>query len=237
MNISVVIPTYNEKDNVLNTVKYIEVILKKIADKYEIIFIDDSSPDGTAEIIKKIQKTNRNVKLVVRTKKDGIGSAHMVGFDVASYEIIITVDADLSQNPKYFLDFANKIDEGYDMVIGSRYVNGGGSEGQTLVKKIASRIVNLMGLLILNIRIKDASHSFRAFKKYVYEEMRGKILSKGHPDFEIEFTYRTLKNNHKITEIPMTFVESSWKKSNINFFTSFISYVKALLRLKLATNF
>ena len=232
MDISVVIPTYNEKNNVLPSVEVIEPVLKRLSERYEIIFVDDSSPDGTADVIRGLQKRDANIKLVVRTKKDGIGGAHMAGFDAASYGTIITLDADLSQDPKYFNDFVKRLDEGYDMVIGSRYVEGGGSEGQTFIKKFASRIVNLLGFLILGIRIKDASHSFRAFRRSVYGEMRGTVKSKGHPDFEIEFTYRALRNGHKIAEIPMTFVESSGKKSNINFFTAFFDYLRALIRIK-----
>ena len=231
--ISVVVPTYNEKGNILPFVKQMEHVLEKISDDSEIIFVDDSSPDGTGKVIKNLQKNNSNLVLVEREKKEGTGAAHMAGFDVAKGDIIVTIDVDLSQNPKYLFDFKKKLDAGWDMVIGSRYIKGGGMEGKTFISHIGSRFANIMSSLILGIKIRDASHTFRAFKREVYNKLRGKLKSKGHPSFEVEFTYMATKFGFKICEIPMIFHEHRISgKSKIDIRREFYRYMKCLLDLR-----
>ena len=231
--ISAIVPTYNEKDNVRPLVNELEPVLKKISKEYEIIFVDDSSPDGTGDVVKEVSKKNKCVRLVTRKKKQGIGAAHLSGFDSAKGDIIVTLDVDLSQHPRYILEFMKKLDNGYDMVIGSRYVKGGAMKGKGIINDIGSRFTNLMSFLILGLRIKDASHTFRAFKKSIYLPLKGKIKSKGHPAFEVEFTYKASKNKAKICEIPMIFIEREGPgESKISLHKEFINYIVCLFKIK-----
>lgn len=230
---SIVVPTYNEKGNIVPFVEQMLPVLGKLSDNFEIVFVDDSSPDGTGEVIRDLQKDNSNLVLVEREKKEGIGAAHMAGFEVAKGDILVTIDVDLSQDPKYLFDFKDKLDAGWDMVIGSRYIKGGGMENKTFISHVGSRFANIMSSLILGIKIRDASHTFRAFKREVYNKLRGKLKSKGHPSFEVEFTYMATKFGFKICEIPVIFHENRISgKSKINIRREFYRYMKCLLDLR-----
>ena len=130
MKISIVIPTYNEAKNIEELIKDILMVSNNYKIKTNIIVVDDNSPDGTSEVVKKVKEYNHSVILIQRKGKLGLGTAYIKGIKYVlenlDSEIIMTMDADFSHNPKYIPDFVKKIKEGNDVVLGSRYIPGGG---------------------------------------------------------------------------------------------------------------
>ena len=129
MGVSIVVPTYNERKNVTILLPKLEALFKE--HDYEILVVDDSSPDGTGEAVVSLGKKNKRIKLITRTKKEGIGAAIREGYNTAEQDIIASTDADLSFEPEDLLKLLEKIDEGYDLVVGNRHSSGGTYEKTT----------------------------------------------------------------------------------------------------------
>jgi dolichol-phosphate mannosyltransferase len=146
MRVSFVIPTLNEHGNITRLIERINKIIKKINLDYEIIVIDDNSTDGTIEAVKNLQKIQENLNLFVREKQQGIGSAHIEGYNQAQGDLIISMDADLSHPPEKIPEFIAKIKSGFDMVMSSRYILGGATDKNLkfyLVSKIGGYYLSL----------------------------------------------------------------------------------------------
>ena len=207
MKYSVVVPVYNERMNIEPTSKAIlEAFGPKVND-LEILFVDDNSPDGTANEVERVSLLLSQVKLVQHGKKEGMGAAYRAGYEKAKGEIIAGIDADLSQSPKDLIKMINKLDEGFDLIVGSRYMPGGEMIGKSKLRDIGSRSMNLINRYILGIPMTDATHTFRVFKKDIFNSVANNINEKGHPSFQIQFTFWVSQQKYKITEIPISFKE------------------------------
>ena len=204
-SLSIVIPTYNEKDNISKILEKLKNSLKGIT--YEIIFVDDNSPDGTAQEVLRISERSPQVQLVQHGKKEGIGAAHRAGYESSRGEYILCIDADLSQSPEDLLKIKDKLDDGYDLVIGSRYMSNGKQFGKSPIRDIGSRGMNLLCRLLLGIKLTDCTHTFRGFRAELFREYGHKISSKGHPAFQVEFSFWIAKNGKKMLELPIFFKE------------------------------
>lgn len=218
MKVSIVIPTKNEKGNIDRLIKMINEVTKKYNIDYEILVIDDQSEDGTIEDVEKLQKNQRNLKLIQRAKYQalfpkypkkwryiGLGSAHKIGYNLAKGDLIISMDGDLSNHPKEIPHFLKKINEGYDICIGSRYISGGGSD-KNIINQIISRFGNYYIALLSGIKIKDFSTGYRAIKRNVWEKIKNLEFTNDN-NFLIESLYFAHKNRAKISEIPIFFKE------------------------------
>ncbi|MBI4436409.1 MAG: polyprenol monophosphomannose synthase [Candidatus Omnitrophica bacterium] len=233
--ISVVIPTYNERSNVERATLEIEGVLQPLRVPFEILFVDDKSPDGTAEVIQHLSEEHPAVRLVTKEKKEGIGAAHMAGFGAAHGGMFMTIDADLSQSPHDLVRFKEALDNGLDLVIGSRYTKGGAMHGKSWVRHVGSVGMNVLSRVLLGLPYGDASHTFRAFRREVYDRVKKDIHSKGHPSFTIEFTYRAHRLHYRIGEIPVRFQERSkgYGASKVNILREVPKYLWCLLKLRL----
>ena len=225
----VIIPTYNEKENISNLIKDI----LKVKD-IEILVVDDNSPDKTWNIVKNIAKKNKRVHLLLRTKNKGRGLAGVAGFKYAvknNYDFILEMDADFSHNPKYIPDFLEKIKE-CDVVLGSRTIKGGKDFGRPMLRKLITRLANLYIRLILGIKVKDCNSGYRCFRKKVLESVNlDKIISKG-PSIVQELLYKAHLKKFKIKEIPITFIERKIGSSKLGLKQLWKGYVMVLkLRL------
>ncbi len=218
MNKSVIIiPTYNEIDN-------IEVILKEVFSLdlgLDILVVDDNSPDKTyAKVQELIQNDiyNRQLHLVIRQNKEGLGKAYIEGFKwclAREYAFIIEMDADLSHNPKYLQSFLNTVKE-YDLVIGSRYVRGGGVANWSLPRKLISLGGSAYARGILGIDLKDVTSGFKCFRREVLESIDlDSIISNGYA-FQIEMNYRTILKDFRVKEIPIIFKDRIAGKSKMS---------------------
>lgn len=214
----IIIPTYNEKENIENLIIKINSILSGKECKFSILIVDDNSPDGTAEIVKELMKKFENLYLIERNGKLGLGTAYIEGFKWGlknGYDYLIEMDADFSHDPVYLLDmidFSSK----YDFVIGSRYVKGGGVEGWGFLRKFISNGGSLYSRIILNCPIKDFTGGFNLWSKTVLKSINlDNIFSNGY-SFQIELKYRSFKKGFKFYEFPIVFKDRTFGKSKMS---------------------
>jgi dolichol-phosphate mannosyltransferase len=205
-NMLVIIPTYNELDN-------IEIILKQTFQLnlgIDILVVDDNSPDKTYEKVQELIDNdiyNKQLHLIVREKKDGLARAYITGFEYAlerEYKYIVEMDADMSHNPKYLKDFLENIKE-YDLVIGSRYVKGGGVVNWSFIRKLISFGGSFYARTILGIKIQDVTGGYKCFRREVLESINfDELIVTGYA-FQIEMNYRSAIMGYKIKEVPIIF--------------------------------
>jgi dolichol-phosphate mannosyltransferase len=210
----VIVPTYNEKGNIAKTIESLDVIFKKIKNwDMNVLVVDDSSPDGTADLVRDLQKKFKFAELLINKKKSGLGGAYLSGmnhaFNKLNADLVFEFDADLSHDPKKIPDFLTKVDQGYDFVLGSRYIEGGSiPENWGFHRKFLSVVGNrFINFLMLDFSIRDWTTGFRAIKKEVYlaveKEMHSELFS-GYT-FQIGFLHKTLRKGFKIAEVPFEF--------------------------------
>ncbi len=228
-DLSVVVPTYNEKENILKLIPSLERSFKNNKVKGEIVIIDDDSKDKTADTARKLNKKYRNIVTIQRKKEKGLASAWFRGYCVARGEYIATIDADLCHSPKDLMKILNKFPK-YDLVIGSRYMKGGsGMQDKSLISILASKLSQITIRLLLGIRQTDTTHSFRAFKKEVFNDIKDQLNVDGNV-FQVALLYFTLKKNYKVTEVPITYGKREYGETKLNvvkegfkFFTTSLS--------------
>ncbi len=211
----VIIPTYNEKENIENIISAVFLLNQD----FHILVVDDSSPDGTADIVRKLQEENHHhLHLSVRKTKDGLGKAYLHGFSWAlqnNYDYIIEMDADFSHNPE---DLPKLFDtcQNADMTIGSRYSRGvnvvNWPMGRVLLSYFASKYVRF----ILGIPISDTTAGFVCFSRNVLEEIGlERVKLKGY-GFQVEMKYRAFKKGFKIVEVPIIFTNRELGESKMH---------------------
>jgi len=193
--ISVILPTYNEKGNI---VKLINSILSNVKN-CEIMVVDDNSPDLTWKDVQKIKK--KNVKLIRRIKEKGLASAISRGIEESKGNVIVWMDCDLSHPPSLIPELVKKLNK-YDIAVASRYVNGG-ADKRKFIRVFTSRIFNIYAQLILMLRVKDTDSGFIAVKRDVFKKVS--LSKEGYGEYFIQFVYECQKNNFKITEVPYLF--------------------------------
>ena len=202
----VIIPTYNEIDNISIA---IEKVLS-LGENFDILVVDDNSPDGTAEVVKGfVSKHLNRVFLEIKNIKEGLGKAYTLGFNWAmarNYEYIFEMDADLSHDPNDLVRMYNELQNiNCDVVIGSRYINGINVVNWPLSRIILSYFASIYSRIITGLPVKDATSGFVGFKREVLEKMNlSSILFNGYA-FQIELKFKAFKNNFKILEIPIIF--------------------------------
>ncbi|MCP8320147.1 MAG: polyprenol monophosphomannose synthase [archaeon] len=233
--IAVLIPTYNERDNIS---LLIDEVFKNLSyEDYDshIIVIDDSSPDGTGYLVKNIAEVNDHVHLISRAGKYGLGSAYMDGLRWScsnlSPDIFIQMDADFSHPPYHLPNLVRGILEGYDVIIGSRYVEGGGSTSWSWHRKLISKVANLMVRLILRIKEKDATSGFRALSKKAVNSLLNFTLSSKGYSYQIESLFLYSKLGLSIKEVPILFLGRKKGRTKLSI-SDIMSFVYLLIRLK-----
>ncbi len=220
----VIIPTYNERENIQKIVPLLFEQFEKVKNwDMGILVVDDTSPDKTYDAVKEMQQKYKKLHLLVNPNKAGLGGAYLKGmaqaFNNLNAEVIFEFDADLSHDPTKIPVFMNAIDEGADMVIGSRYIPGGGiPENWGIHRKFMSVVGNLVAqTLLTNFSIKDWTGGFRALRKKVYTSVVHKITSKetmGYT-FQIGFLNEVIRSKFKVVEIPFHFVDRSIGESKL----------------------
>ncbi len=210
--LSIIIPTYNEKDNVEILVSNIKRVLGK--DRHEIIFVDDSSPDGTAGIIGKLAKKDSAVKLVRNPSKSGIGNAYRKGFAESKGDIIVTMDADLSHNPEHIPALLKAV-RACDIAVGSRYCSGGRIDDWGCFRRFVSRTANAIARLFLGLRTRDLTTGFRAYRRGALEKISFPEMRTQSYAVQLETIWHAEKSGLKITEVPIVFTERKGGKSKL----------------------
>jgi len=210
----VIIPTYNEVENIE---KLIGLIGSHLPDA-SILVVDDNSPDGTGDVVERLMRRYSHLDLLRRSGKLGLGTAYISGFRYAlekGFDYIFEMDADFSHNPRYLPRFLEAIKDA-DLVIGSRYVDGGGVENWSFLRKIISMGGSFYARTILSVPIRDLTGGFKCFRRETLESIDlDCVYSEGY-SFQIEMTYRAYKNNLRIREIPIVFTERAGGKSKMS---------------------
>lgn len=232
LEISVVIPTYNEKENISILVERIENVLKKDKKKFEIVVVDDNSPDGTADIAKALNEKYRNIRVLIRKKKEGVGAAYYFGYKNSKGSIVIGMDADLSHNPYEIPKLLKRLEDGYDMVIGSRHMRGSYYEHKkfnTFRKYLTSKYGNILTSFILGIKIRDFTNGFRCFKRGILQDI--KLINKGN-SLLMEIIAKAYWNGYKISEVPVTFIDRKRGSSKLRLLKEPIEFLGDVFQLK-----
>ena len=200
----VIIPTYNERENL----GAITSAVLKAEPRADVLVVDDNSPDGTGQLADELAAKEPRLRVLHREKKQGLGRAYLHAFSWAlakGYQLIIEMDADFSHDPKYLPTMIDTALGGADLVLGSRYVEGGGTVNWGVGRKILSRGGSLYARSILGVHIRDLTGGFKCFNRRVLEALDlGDVKSAGY-GFQIELTYRTLKKGFTVKEIPIVF--------------------------------
>jgi len=212
----VIIPTYNEKEN-------IPKVLKKIFSlsvPFHVLIVDDGSPDGTSQLVKDFMKDySGQLHLLERKGKQGLGTAYLKGFEWAlerDYEYIFEMDADLSHNPDDLERLYNTAKEGYDLVIGSRYVKGVNVVNWPIGRVLMSYFASIYVKVILGIKIDDTTAGFKCYHRKVLEAINfNKIRFIGYA-FQIEMKYTAWRLGFKLKEIPIVFTDRTDGESKMS---------------------
>lgn len=207
---TVVLPTYNERENVRHAVARIREVADGHAIRLHTLIVDDSSPDGTGEIADELAGEVPDVSVLHRAGKEGLGKAYIAGFRRAlemGAERVFEMDADLSHDASYLPHFLRLIDQGADLVLGSRYVKGGGVENWSLPRKVISRGGCLYAQLILGLPYRDLTGGFKCFRREVLETVDLDAVDTRGYGFQIEMTYRVHQLGFRVVELPIVFVD------------------------------
>lgn len=212
----VIIPTYNEIESVEKMVNAIFALPQT----FDILFIDDNSPDGTAKKIKEIQALYpERIYLEERPGKLGLGTAYIHGFKWAiakNFSMIVEMDCDFSHEPKDLIRLRETCLNGADLVIGSRYVSGGKVKNWPLKRILMSYFASVYVRLILWISIKDTTAGYKCYRRKVLETIQlDNVIFKGYA-FQICMKYATLKHGFKVKEIPITFIDRLYGESKMS---------------------
>lgn len=212
----VIIPTYNEKDNAERIIRS----TFELSEPFDILVVDDGSPDGTADIIKRLQDEFPALHLLEREGKQGLGTAYIAGFRWAlerDFEFVFEMDADFSHNPN---DLPRLLaacrDEGADVSVGSRYVKGGKVENWPFIRWAISYFASLFVRIVLSFGVKDTTAGFKCYRRKVLETIdMDDIWFVGYA-FQIEMKYSAHKLGFKVAEVPITFIDRQYGESKMS---------------------
>ena len=205
MNITVVIPTYNERDNI----EKLSAMILAQDDSINILFVDDNSPDGTGEIADRLAFGSERIKVLHRPGKLGLGSAYREGFKIAldnNADLIFEMDADFSHDPAMLPLFIEEMRR-YDLVIGSRYKNGVSVVNWPIRRLILSYCANVYTRTITGLHLTDCTGGFKCFRRSVLEAIDLSTIKSDGYSFQIEMNYRCHEKGFRIGEIPIIFVD------------------------------
>ena len=212
----VIIPTYNEKENVERMLRKVFSLNKPL----HVLVVDDGSPDGTAEIVKTLQQEfGDRLNILERPGKQGLGTAYLAGFRWAlekDYAYIFEMDCDFSHNPDDLLRLLEACHNGADVSVGSRYVSGGKVENWPMGRIMMSYFASVYVRMILWINIKDTTAGFKCYRRSVLETIDLDAIRFVGYAFQIEMKYRAIKNGFNVVEVPITFRDRQLGKSKMS---------------------
>ena len=203
----VIIPTYNELENLPIIVGRVNVALPAV----HVLIVDDGSPDGTGKLADELALADPDrIHVMHRTVKDGLGAAYLAGFAWGlnrQYSVLVEMDADGSHAPEQLSRLLDAVDAGADLVIGSRYVSGGTVRNWPKRRMVLSKTANTYSRVLLGVDIHDITAGYRAYRREVLEKIDlAAVDSKGYC-FQIDLTWRAINNGFKVVEVPITFTE------------------------------
>jgi dolichol-phosphate mannosyltransferase len=205
--IAVCLPTYNERENLEPMVRALGTVL---AGSGAVLVIDDGSPDGTGELADRLAAELDFVEVLHRPRKEGLGPAYLAGFRHAltsDYDLVAEIDCDFSHDPGDLPRLVAATAEA-DLVLGSRYVDGGSVVNWNVVRRLLSRGASIYARALLGVPVRDMTSGFKCFRREVLEQLDlDSIDSRGMVPFQIETTYRAVRRGFRVVEVPITFVD------------------------------
>jgi glycosyltransferase involved in cell wall biosynthesis len=205
LQVTVIIPTYNEQENI----EMLEAQLLALPTRAHVIVVDDNSPDGTGAIADRLAaESDGRVQVIHRPGKLGLGTAYIAGFKRALAEradLICTMDADFSHNPRYIPAMVDKVSQGHDLVIGSRYVPGGGASGCTFGRELLSWGANAFARTMLGLHAHDTTAGFRCYRREVLASLDLDEIKASGYSFLIEMLYGVQRRGWRVGEVPIIF--------------------------------
>ena len=214
-DICIVIPTYDEAENII---PLIDAVRRELPEA-RILVVDDSSPDGTADIVERRAESDANVAVLRRGTKSGLGAAYRAGFTQAidsGASICVQMDADLSHDPRYLPELVSAVRMGADLAIGSRYVPGGACVNWPFLRRFLSRWGNRYAAGMLGLAVNDATSGFRAYSSEALRRMDFASVEAEGYGFQVEMTHRLLRSNGRIVEIPIVFTDRVHGESKLS---------------------
>jgi dolichol-phosphate mannosyltransferase len=227
--ISIITPTYNEAETLP---RFIESLTEALRGgyEYEVIIVDDNSPDGTGAIAESLAERHGRIKVVHRPGKLGLGTAYKEGFKRASGELIVSIDADLSHNPEDIPRLLEAMREA-DIAIGSRLVKGGKIMGRSRWRDLMSISANGLIRLLTGQPIRDWTSGFRIYRREVLEAILPRVACKKW-DYQFEVLYKALKSNYRAREVPITFRERAGGRSKFDLKEA-LTFMKSIFQVYL----
>jgi dolichol-phosphate mannosyltransferase len=205
----VVLPTYNERENLEPLVTAVRSVLDGAAPDHVILIVDDASPDGTGELADTLAARDPRVRVLHRPRKDGLGQAYAAGFEVAlagGAELIVEMDADFSHDPSHLPALIGAARDA-DLVLGSRYVAGGGIRNWGRLRTFVSRGGCWYARTVLGVGVRDLTGGFKCFRRAVLEALDLRAIRSQGYAFQVELTYRALQLGFRVSELPIVFAD------------------------------
>jgi dolichol-phosphate mannosyltransferase len=214
----VVLPTYNERENLEPVVAGVREALGRVAPDHTLLIVDDSSPDGTGELADELAARDPAVRVLHRPGKQGLGQAYIAGFEVAlaaGAALVIEMDADLSHDPAHLPAMVDGA-RNFDLVLGSRYVPGGEVRNWGALRRLVSRWGCWYARVVLGVGVRDLTGGFKCFRREVLEALDlDRIRSQGYA-FQVELTYRAIQRGFRVLEIPIIFTDRAVGQSKMS---------------------
>lgn len=201
----VIIPTFNEADNLPRLLP----IILNLGSHFNILIVDDNSPDGTAKLVKEMQRTEQRIHLIERPAKMGLGTAYVAGFKFAlanGFDYVFEMDADFSHDPAELPRLLAKAEE-YDLVIGSRYIEGVNVVNWPMKRLLLSYFANIYTRVITGMPVRDATGGFKCFRRQVLESIDLDAIHSNGYSFQIEMSFKSWRKGFRVCEIPIVFVD------------------------------
>jgi dolichol-phosphate mannosyltransferase len=232
----VVLPTYDERENVSPVIDRIISVRDAVRPiDLHVLFVDDSSPDGTGDVIRKLMERHDFIHLLTRKEKLGLGTAYSDGFryslEALGASIVLEMDSDLQHPPEKIPELIKTVEDGYDLVIASRYIKGGGQKGWSRRRVIISKGANWLARFVLQLKVKDVTSGFRAMNARAAIELVNSALSASGFSFQLEAIKVLKDKGMKTTEIPFVFEARAYGKSKLSG-SEITRFAKTVFRLR-----
>ena len=212
---NVILPTYNEADNIVILIKMLEDVFLRMSTNYKLIVVDDNSTDNTAEIVRRLKSSK--IVLLSRPGKLGLGTAYAAALQECTFKYTVIMDADLQHDPEAIIDMSTTIRKGYDVVSGTRYTNGGKVCGWPFKRCLVSSCANNLARYILGLKSTDLTGSFRIYKTSILRKLIESVFSQGF-GFQMEALARAEASRYKIAELPIVFYDRNTGESKISIY-------------------
>jgi len=232
----VAVPTYNERESISRLIPLLLRVFQDNGIDGWVLVVDDSSPDGTGDVVEALSREHPNIRVIHRKGKLGLGSAYKDAFREAlmdrNTDLVVEMDADLSHDPTYLPAIVQAAQRSGGVGLGSRYIKGGRIVGWPIRRKIVSWGANFLTRMILSLPVKDATSGYRAFTREALTKIRYADAGTKAYAFQVEILYRCAQQNLSIEEVPITFHERRLGKSKLSSGDIF-DFLKTVLRLRL----